>query len=136
MLHDLKAPHYIPYKAEITELIYTLQGGMCHKCKDKLIGGSLHHALIHNNDWARDKWPGLVHHPVNLVLLCQDCHTLHGMYMQIQNETVIGLIEKFIVPFGVNNTKALKNIVYAEFKEFINWCDIKKTIAPIERSKA
>jgi len=138
MLPDLKSvSKKIPNLENVVDQLIIIQQRRCHKCGEYLHTIPYpHHALIHNNEPNRNNYPLLVHHPVNLVLLCQDCHSQYGMYMQIQNEKVLEHIESNLIELGDNfRYMDIKDkILYKQsfintYTNFINWCDTDKIIS-------
>lgn len=128
MLHGHKsAPDKLSPKKRYAmyELLYGLQHGCCHKCKKQLppFGEYVppHHPLIHNNSANRKKYPVLVHHAVNQVLLCGDCHYVYPYYMQIP-ERMARAVENYIMRNPYKTVAQLKEDIYREFYDSIRWC--------------
>jgi hypothetical protein len=130
MLRDNKPASKNYDKEAMAQLLYPLQKGCCHKCGEQISPSysSIHHALIHNNATNRKCFPALVHHPVNLVLMCGDCHQQYGCYMQIQNISVIFEIIDAIRKMEIDDDhiKTIKENIYKDYNKFINWCILLK----------
>jgi hypothetical protein len=130
MLRDNKPADKNYDKEAMAQLLYPLQNGCCHKCNNPISPSysSIHHALIHNTKTNRAVYPGLVNHPVNLVLMCGNCHQSYGCYMQISNPTRLNEIYYDLCqPDNQKmSIKEFKEYIYGEFYEYINWCKAPK----------
>lgn len=79
MIHMKKPAPYSPTRETIEYVVITRDKRFCRKCGVYVGEQPPHHWGLHNKKSNRDKYPLLVHHHSNLVLLCVACHKdMHG----------------------------------------------------------
>jgi len=124
-LNDIP-PKKIPNLETVVNQLVIIQDRLCGRCGQWLVDLPYpHHGLAHNKQENRRRFPLLIHNIVNLFLLCDKCHSQYGMYLQIQNLSIIDEIEKIIkeeyYEMSIKELSLFKCKLLNKYVDYINW---------------